>query len=49
LSYNSFLRPPWPSQGIEELFPARPVDQVTDHASALDAVSVRQVERLIEE
>jgi hypothetical protein len=34
-------------QGIEELFPARPIGCVTDHASVLDAASVREIERLI--
>lgn len=36
-------------QGIEELFPARPIGYVTDQASVLDAASVRAIERQIGE
>jgi hypothetical protein len=34
-------------QGIEQLFPARPIGYVTDHASVFDAASVWEIERLI--
>jgi hypothetical protein len=50
MSYNSCLAPPSRSgKASRMLFPARPMGYVTDHASVLDAASVREIERLIGE